>query len=224
MAGIKAVVFDWDGTVVDTMTSKIRNCGQLFEQTFRCSPERVSESYRKHSGIPRRELFEAIARDTLGRGLSEQEFSTLSNSFTAMNITTYSHSDEVLDADTHSALLRLREEHYLLFVSSSATQEEIGAGAKSLGIDGLFEAILGSRAGFRKGKEHIEFIRKQYGLETSAILFVGDEKADMRLAGRLGLRVVGLARDKSKESLSEEFADHVISELPELHDVLSQLG
>ena len=109
-------------------------------------------------------------------------------------------------------------------VSVATTQEEIGTGAKILGIDHLFEAILGSREGFRKGREHMDFLKKQFGLSSAAIVFVGDEKADMRLAGRLGLRTVGIARDKPASELREEFADAVILRLQELKDVVESIA
>ena len=85
MKKIRAVLFDWDGTLVNSLDVKIRNAGELFNRVFNLSPDQVGMAYRRHSGIPRRQLFDAIL-DDLGRPpLDDVEFESLSGKFSIMN-------------------------------------------------------------------------------------------------------------------------------------------
>lgn len=222
MGAIKAIVFDWDGTLVETMGLKIANAGSLFADFFKVAPEGVVSTYKRHSGNPRKDLFQAIAEENVGRRLSDQEFTRLSNEFTARNLASY-RAHEVFDEHSREFLESLRVRGISLFVSSSAMSDEITTLAEHLEIRKLFVEMLGSRDGFRKGKDHIEYIRANHGFQTHELMFVGDEKADIRLSGKLGVLAVGIARDKSAASLDVEFADYVIQDLRELDGILTHV-
>ena len=64
----KVIVFDWDGTLFDSMDNKTRNMGLVFHHHFDFSEKEVVALYCRYSGIPRRELFAQILADL---GLSE---------------------------------------------------------------------------------------------------------------------------------------------------------
>lgn len=219
---IKAIIFDWDGTVVNTMQLKFQNLGIVFAKILGANPTDVMKSYRMYSGIPRRELFDHIAQDTIGRNISDFEFNRLSASFTDTNIQSYKEND-VFDSQTEETLKWLMNEGFTLFVSSSAIPFEIKELAKHLSIDGYFKEILGSKNDFKKGKSHISYIMEKYGYASSQLLFVGDEKADMRLSGRLGVQCAGIARDKDHKELADEFADFTLQDFQDLKGVLTHV-
>ena len=92
MGEIKAVVFDWDGTIVNTMPFKLDNAGQVFAKHFDVSPREIALSYKAYSGIARRDLFNLIAKDNIGRELTALEFNQLSQFFTTKNLESYKRS------------------------------------------------------------------------------------------------------------------------------------
>ena len=53
------VLFDWDGTLINSLEIKIRNASMVFHEILGANPEKIGEAYRHYSGIPRRQLFEA---------------------------------------------------------------------------------------------------------------------------------------------------------------------
>jgi phosphoglycolate phosphatase-like HAD superfamily hydrolase len=216
---IKAIVFDWDGTIVDTMPLKIKNASRIFKKHYGVSCKYTRESYKNHSGVSRKELFNLIAKDNIGKGLSGFEFSKISAEFTLRNINSYK-SSTVFNEKYREIFTWLTKRNLMLFVSSSAVKDEIVKLAILLNIKDCFLEILGSFDNFRKGKHHIDYIKKKYALSTNHIMFVGDEKVDMRLSGRLGLMCVGVANGKRKSSLEMEFADYVIQDLTELRSIL----
>ncbi|MDQ7837088.1 MAG: HAD family hydrolase [Thermodesulfobacteriota bacterium] len=222
MARIKAVVFDWDGTIVNTMPLKINNAASMFEEIYNADAENVSLSYRKYSGVSRKELFNLIAIENMGRELSLLEFNRLSSEFTLRNTTSYKEN-RVFDEKNRELLQWLAARGFELFVSSSAVKEEICELAVFLDIKKYFKEMLGASGDFIKGKAHMSYIKNKYGLKTDQIMFVGDEKADMRLVGRLGVICVGIVNGNPDSALDREFADYVISDLSQLREILTVL-
>lgn len=219
MASIKAVIFDWDGTVVDTMPLKIQNASEAFSRVFGACPRRVKETYEKYSGVPRKELFQFIAQESIGRKLSHSEFQQLSAEFTRTNLENYK-KNSVFDEASRSALQSLKKKGLRLFVSSSAVQDEVMGLAVELGLDNLFDEILGSRDGFRKGKEHIQYLSDAYQIPVHQMAMVGDERADIRLSQKVGVMAIGVTRHKTSDFFKAEYADHVVAHLGELEGVL----
>ena len=222
MERIKAVVFDWDGTVVDTMPIKICNASNIFSEQYDVDSESIAESYRKYSGISRRDLFDLIAKENIGRELSKIEFNRLSSEFTSRNVESYK-TNKVFDNNNRKVLVKIREHGFMMFISSSANKDEIEKLAMLLDLKKYFEEILGSTGHFKKGMAHINYIKKKYGLKTTQIMFVGDERADMRLAGRLGVMCVGVVNNKEKNELKDEFGDYVIQELSSIVELLQRV-
>jgi len=219
---IKAIVFDWDGTVVNTMQIKICNASNIFSEQYDVDSESIAESYRKYSGIPRRDLFDLIARENIGRGLSKFEFNRLSSEFTSRNVESYK-TNKVFDNNKRKVLVRIKEHGFMMFVSSSANKDEIEKLAMLLDLEKYFKEMLGSTGDFRKGIAHINYIKKKYGIKATQIMFVGDERADMRLAGRLGVMCVGVVNNKEKNELKDEFGDYVIQELSSIVELLQRV-
>lgn len=78
----KAIVFDFDGVILESMDVKTRAFRDLFEDY----PEHNDEIVRFHldnGGMSRFEKFRIIYRDILSLPLSESEFERLSTKFSA---------------------------------------------------------------------------------------------------------------------------------------------
>ena len=219
MVKINAIVFDWDGTIVNTMPLKIKNASEIFTEYYDVPTEDAAESYKKYSGVSRRELFNLIAKENIGKELSTFVFNRLSAEFTSRNIDSYK-KNKVFDENNREALLWFSEQKMMLFISSSAVKDEIEELAEYLDLKKFFNEILGSSGNFKKGKPHINYIKNKFNLVTSQIMFVGDEKPDMRLANRLGVMCVGISNGKPKDTLYTEFADYVMHNLIELKEFL----
>src|SRR3990172_2965869 len=100
---IKAIVFDWDGTVVNTMQNKKNNASAIFAERYGAAHENVVRSYERYSGVPRKELFNLIAKENIGRELSPIEFNKLSSVFTLNNIDSFKKNN-VFDEDNRGIL------------------------------------------------------------------------------------------------------------------------
>jgi len=234
----RIVVFDWDGTLINSLDIKVHNAGLLFHLYLGWQAERVEKIYRKHSGIPRRVLFEAICAEHGLIDLAEQRYLTLSQRFTRMNREAILNTpaSELLFPDTVSTLHNLVELAYPLYVSSSADPQEICSIAENLGIDRYFKRsggnLFGSKPGFNKGDQHIQYILQQHQVDLSdfseeqqrrKVAFVGDEPADIRLGRQAGVVTIAKTGTYTEDRLKEEAPDYIIQSLGVLPTLLGSI-
>jgi phosphoglycolate phosphatase len=214
------IVFDWDGTLIESLPLKIKNAGQLFAETFEVAAADVEAAYRVHSGIPRRQLFDAICVDNGLPALTAVQYEPLSAAFTARNQESVSRVQvEPVVAQT---LGTLSEMGLPLFISTSAAPDEVRSVANSLKLAHFFYEILGSLGNFTKGPVHIEHILKKYPLNKQDIWFVGDEPSDVRLGKAAGVRTVAKLGSHPRGRLEQSHPDVIIETLTELIPLLER--
>ena len=241
------VFFDWDGTLVKTLDLKISNAAHLFQHEFGVHPESVEAAYRRHSGIPRRQLFEAICADLSLPELNQARFAALSRQFTQLNRQAIEDrtaawavegqptgTESLLASACPQTLKTLFEAGCTLYISSSADPDEIRPVAQMLGLEKYFHQsggeILGSQPGFSKGPQHIAYaLNRAAGQDAAAqaaghasLFFVGDEPADIRLGRQGGAFTIAVAGTWSPERLAQEKPDAVVTSLEEVPVLIFQ--
>jgi phosphoglycolate phosphatase-like HAD superfamily hydrolase len=219
---VRAVLFDWDGTLVNSLEIKIHNAGELFHQVFQLSPDRVADAYRAFSGIPRRQLFDSILRSQDRPPLDDGTFQSLSQSFSDLNRKSINNRrlPGLIPPATPVTLDFLQKAGCLLFVSSSADMQEVREIASGLGLAEYFTGsggdILGSRPDFSKGSQHVEYICTTTGLTREVLVFVGDDPADIQLGQAAGVFTIVRVGTHSSSQLSIYKPDAIIHSLDEL--------
>jgi len=217
------IIFDWDGTIINSLDLKIANASNLFHETFGIAPTEVAYAYRQHSGIPRHELFDAICDDNGLPPVTSAQFQNLSNRFTELNLAVLSdpQNKKIVPKGTIQALQMLVEQNIPRYISSSATTQEILQVAMSHDLKAYFNEILGSSPGFSKGKEHIRYVQAKQKVALGQIVFVGDEPNDIQLGKSAGVLTIALVGTHPKEELAYARPDHIIHSLPELLTILN---
>lgn len=211
----KAFLFDWDGTLVDSVPIKISNAAELFARLFGADRGEVKTSYADHSGIPRRDLFDLIASDCIGRRLTDPEFDRVSDEFTALNRERIAAS-ATLRSGAIEALARLKEQGRLIFISTATTQDEIDPLAAGFGVATFCTEILGSRPGFTKGPVHAAHVASRYKLQKHEMAGIGDDEHDMCLFSEAGITAIGITGTRNRSRLEAAGADLVIENLNEI--------
>jgi phosphoglycolate phosphatase-like HAD superfamily hydrolase len=219
------ILFDWDGTLIDSLPTKVRNAGRLFQQELGIAPEDVTLAYRSVSGIPRKQLFASICADNGLAPLDDEAYQRLSQRFTEMNLASLTGpgAKGVVAQETFDTLRLLKASGYPMYVSSSADPHEIRMGASVLGLDGFFTEIMGSLPGFGKGAQHVAHVLQSQRARRDQLIFVGDEPADVRLGRQAGVRTVAKVGTVTPEVLLQENPDHIINTLGELPLLLDEL-
>jgi len=226
MSFLWIILFDWDGTLIDSLPTKVGNAGRLFQQEFGISPEDVTLAYRRVSGIPRKQLFASICADNGLPTLDDEHYQQLSQRFTEMNLASLTDpgAKGILAQETVDTLNALKAAGYPLYVSSSADPQEIRKGASALGLDGFFTEMMGSLPGFGKGAQHVAHVLQSQAARACQLVFVGDEPADITLGRAAGVRTVAKVGTCTAEFLKTQSPDHIIATLSELPSLLAELG
>src|SRR4051812_12869920 len=119
---IKAVVFDWDGTLFNSMSYKRSNFVALFEK-FSIATDDLIHFHVTYSGIPRKELFNRCLEMYTGQKFSEIEYQAISEKYTMMNLESSKTTRPFEDVEP--GLKLLSEKGLKLFVSSSSAHDEL---------------------------------------------------------------------------------------------------
>ena len=81
---IRAIVFDFDGVLAESVEVKTRAFARLFANETPEAVERIVAYHRQNGGISRFEKFLTIYREILKRPLTEQMFQSLCEQFSQL--------------------------------------------------------------------------------------------------------------------------------------------
>jgi phosphoglycolate phosphatase-like HAD superfamily hydrolase len=211
----RAFLIDWDGTLIDSLPIKVANAAELFADRFSVDEENVKAAYARHSGIPRRELFDRIAEDCIGGPLSDPVYEEISEAFTNLNRNRIAARAHLRDG-TLEALEELSQKGRLLFISTATAQEEIDSLADAFGVASLCSEVMGSRPGFAKGPTHAAHVASHYDLQTTEMAGIGDDVHDMKLFALAGIMAIGITGTRNRRELISAGADLVVDNMIEV--------
>jgi phosphoglycolate phosphatase-like HAD superfamily hydrolase len=223
----KIYMFDWDGTIFDSMSLKKINFEHAFLNTF---PENLilkSQSikllYENLSGFPRKKIFDEISAELL-ISPSPEDFILFNKSFEALNKGSLSKAK--IFEDALLLLHSLAEKGYLLVISSSVPKQElvdIVNGALPSKIRERISSVLGSEDGFTKGVEHVEWVRDKYHASLDDIIMIGDDLADYSLALLAKVDSLIVTRGRNYTKFSEINSSHLIVDFKLLLDQINEI-
>ncbi len=183
-AGISAVIFDFDGVIVESLEVKETAFRDLFAD-YPEHVERIVQLHRENLGISRYEKFRVIYGSFLGRDLGEAEMARLDRRLSELVYERVLACELVAGA---RELLERLARRVPLFVASGTPEEELTRIVRARRLSHLFAAVRGSPT--PKDRLVAEILR-EHGLEASAVVLVGDATTDHRAAVENGVGFVG---------------------------------
>lgn len=164
-----AVVFDFDGTLADSMPFLERIGVQVMMKYYEIDKNDATQRYRSTTGLPYEHQIENIFRGNSSNHQAVEEFEHLKIDRIF---------EQELFPETEVTLKQLKEKGIDIFVSSSTFQPTIVKYFEQRGLDSYFQEILGYRPGFEKGKHHFDHIHQHHGIDLDELIFVGDSLKD----------------------------------------------
>jgi phosphoglycolate phosphatase-like HAD superfamily hydrolase len=212
-------IFDWDGTIFDSMDIKIGNFIETLSKLIDLEMNnyefinRVKFLYEKYSGLPRETLFKNVLGEANIKS-NTIEYSDFSKNFSKLNKTNLLKAK--IFGDARSFLKLLVKNKKTIFISSSMPQEElIFFTSKKLNMDlrQNIKGILGTESNFSKGNNHFEFIENNAGYKREKFLFIGDDMYDYRLSRDAEVDFILINRKLKKFLISNIFEINSFNEL-----------
>jgi phosphoglycolate phosphatase-like HAD superfamily hydrolase len=204
----KAIIFDWDGTIVDSMRGKcmifartLRDYARLDESQF----EYARSLYLRTAGEPLETQFRKV-KESLQ--LKTVDIETLTRNFHGLIVKTpstlFKHAREVLQL--------LVNRNFRLGIASSAPLEEIQTILTREGLRSTFDVVI--------NKDSLDLALSQFqeklGIASGEVAFVGDSAYDMQIARRHALTAVGFGVTQSPDDLLHGGANFLASDWLEL--------
>ncbi len=177
---IDAIIFDLDGTLIDTMGGFADLAGELIAREFGLSFEESRSSYLETSGIPFHQQLEVLFP---GR----PENAGVAASFETRKVAIFLR--ESVSDGTIETLYWLKDRGYHTAISSSNGERLVRDLVQRERIP--VDVSLGYAQGFSKGAHHFGYVREFLGLRPGAMLFVGDSLRDARIAMDNGVPFLG---------------------------------
>ena len=181
---IKCLIFNFDGTIIDTMFDYAKELADLISKSTDLSYDYVYERYLKTSGIPSsyqiREILCGYPDSIISR--INQEFLQIKRRI-LMSKDVYPEFRHVVNV--------VRRGGIMVFISSNLEQDLLDEFVATKGIN--VDEALGFRGeSFMKGKPHIEYIINKYDLSTNNIIFIADSLKDIEYAKQCNVLFVGI--------------------------------
>jgi len=209
---IKALIFDFDGVVLESADIKTEAFERLFEGEFPQHVKEIVGHHLKNKGISRfvkiRHAYDNIIKIHLSKEL-EQE---LGRRFSEIVL------KEVLNAPFVPGtfeFIEKRHKTYPIYVATGTPEEEMLYIAEKRGLTKYFNEIQGSPS---KKTEIIVDILTRYGYSPSEVLFVGDATTDMQAASKTGVHFVARITPNSESELLK--CQHKIKDLTKFYEFI----
>ncbi len=182
MSGRRAFLFDFDGTLVDTMSGFADIAADVISSNH---PEMsfydARRRYLETSGNPFFQQLEIIFPDDPLNG-------KMSDLFEERKIEGFFRSS--FSDDVRYTIESLRSRGDIAGVASNNFQELIDKFVEREGLE--FDIVLGYRKGFEKGKRHFDLVLDRFSLEREDLTFVGDSLKDAEKAYDNNIRFIGI--------------------------------
>ncbi len=178
---LRAVIFDFDGVLAESVGIKTEAFRRLFEKEGTEAVNKIVAYHLEHGGVSRFEKFRHIYGEILKRPLSDEEFDRLCREFEGLVLEGVIRAPEV---NGSAECLRKLKGKAKLFIVSGTPEEEIRHIAEARGTAHYFDAIYGSP---RTKTELVREILSKKGLSPNEVVFVGDAMTDYNAAMETGV-------------------------------------
>lgn len=190
MKDVKLVIFDLDGTLIDTMGSFADYSAMLMEQYYNIKHTKARLLYLKTSGFPFREQLDQIfPKNHLNLKVANL-FEGWKKNFLKSNYKLRSGATDMIH--------KLSDKKLPVCVSSNSPQRLVDYVITKWKVK--IDAALGYKNNqFKKGNPHFTWLENKFNLNRSEMIFIGDSTNDYRIASNSGVHFIALTMTFSEE-------------------------
>ena len=193
LQGLDAIIFDFDGVLVESVSVKTQAFGDLYAEHGADVVTQVENYHLCQAGISRFDKFRYFQTEILGGPpLNDQDVANLAEKFSSLV------TDKVVSAPMvggaqdflDSCLPRLS-----MFIVSGTPTSELGVILERRGLNNYFKDYWGSPTG---KSENIAKLLHKHSLPASRCVMIGDALADLEGAASNSVSFLGRVPEKHK--------------------------
>ena len=214
---IRAIAFDFDGVLAESVDVKTRAYVSLFEEYGQDVTSKVVDYHLRNGGVSRFVKLRIIYEKILKKPLSEDKFKSLNEEFSSIVV------DEVVAVPwvpgAKEFLIR-NQNQYIFFVISGTPEDELKGIVRRRGMDHFFNSVRGAP------KDKVSLLKEvmiEYHLKPEEIVFIGDAETDWCAARETNVPFI-LRCTSNKESSIPGYMGPRLSSLNELDSNLRKLA
>ncbi len=212
----KAVIFDLDGTLVNSIYDLAEACNYALEKVGETPYELDKYRYFVGNGIP--VLIERVVNGKNRPDLYDEVFKIFNDYYSVHYVDKTKAYDGICDL-----LWYLKEKGLkIAILSNKAHRFSVEVTEKVFGKN-YFDLVLGLRDGVpaKPEPDAVFEILNHFNLTADDCLYVGDTGGDMQTGNRAGVKTVGVLWGfREKEELVENNAKVIISHPSEIKDLI----
>ena len=214
---LKAILFDFDGVLVESVDIKTKAFAKLFEKEGAEIVNKVVKYHLANGGVSRFKKFDYIYKELLKRQITDKDRIELGNKFANLVI------QNVLDAPWISGVKEFLENHSEkldLYIVSGTPDNELKYIVENKNVSKYFKGVFGSPA--TKG-DLIKHILSTHSYKNEHVVFVGDAITDLNGALEANVSFIGKISNKETNPFSD-YHVFLIRDLRELPGLLKQMN
>ncbi|MBP2302762.1 HAD family hydrolase [Azospirillum picis] len=183
-----AVLFDFDGVIVESNAIKLTAFLALYSGSGRDVEHAIADFYHRNGGLPRERMLHHFDQVLLGRPRDDARVREMALRVGAMVEDAVSACPEVPGA---LSFIRRHSAARPLFIASGTPEPELRRIVDRRGWSPLFAEVAGSP---RHKTDVVADLIARHRLEASRSVFVGDALTDLEAAEANGLAFIGIVR------------------------------
>lgn len=211
---VKVVIFDWDGTLVDSVEHIADSLHQAATELGYPALER--EAYRDIIGLG---MVEALEK--LYPGISREQMNTIREGYGRYFFSKGTTPQNVFDGMAE-VVSDIRAGGRGCSVATGKSRKGLEGALVSSGLGPHFE--ITRCADETRSKPHpamLQEILAFYGIKPAEAVMIGDTRYDLEMAQRIGMPSIGVEWGVHKRDVLGHYAPHaIVDSVPDLRDVL----
>lgn len=224
MKDLGLIIFDMDGTLIDSMKQYTDAFCIVLEQTYGIDPSLSKEVFHNTAGLPLDQQFQTVISKE--KALSKNDINLLIDKFWKHVQNIDMHFMPNADQVVHKLALA----GYIMVITSSSIPSVVEYRMKQKGIDHYFKLLLGtdySSTIMVKGTGHFNIIQHELSItkldfRNNSVL-VGDGPHDITIAKQARIKSISIANSENSVKFKDMGANIIIFNILELIDVLSKV-
>lgn len=212
MEGIQAIIWDWNGTLLDDVDVCIRSMNEMLVK--RSKRPLTRESYREVFTFPVIDYYRRIGWD-----LETESWDALAFEFIDLYLNNMIHAP--LHAEAPGILEYIASREYRQFILSAMEQKALTDSVRQKGITGYFEKVAGLGNHYAYSKTDVALsLMEEMHIEKDHVCLIGDTLHDLEVSRYVGCHCILVANGhQAFERLSMRHSS-VIHHLEELRNIL----